>query len=103
MVLESSISDVIQGISQHILCCFGPSWESKAEVHAACSGNSSGRCCSGARVQGALGPCGVRGSEQGRTPWYNPFPWCNESSPSMSIPFLAFRSCDSPEAEEATF
>lgn len=103
LFLESSTCDVIQAISQLILCCFGPSWESKAEMHAPCSGNSSGRWCSGAKVQGALGPCSVRVSEQGRTPWCNPFPWCNESSPSMSIPFLAFRSCDSPGAEEVTF
>lgn len=44
LFLESSTSGVIQGISQHILCCFGPSQESRAEVHAPCSGNSSGRC-----------------------------------------------------------
>lgn len=103
LFLESSTSDVIQGISQLILCCLGPSWESRAEVHAPCSGNSSGRCSSGAKVQEALGPCSVRESEQGRMPWCNPFPWCDDSSPPMSIPFLAFRSCDFPGAVEVMF
>lgn len=37
--------------------------------------------------------------ERGRAgliPWGNPFSWCNESCLSTFVPFLAFRSCDSP-------
>lgn len=103
LFLESFTSGVMQGISQRVLCCFGPSWKAGTEVHAPCSGNSSGRCCSGAEAQGAPDPCSARGSEQAGCHGGILFRGAMRAAHQCSFPFWCSGAVTPREAEEVTF